>query len=122
MKKLIITKIAIILAVVMAVVILSCSSCTKAPQPNVVEVNIQGTSIVYNYAYGYEGKIYAIKDESTTILNIGARRLYYIQGASVYTDTITTMTIGLNKGYYNGSASTLNSDNMNIINIKNEKR
>lgn len=96
-------------------------SCTKAPRPNVVEVHVQQTNIVYNYAYGYEGKIYAIEPSTTTIINIEARRFYYIQGANVYTDSITNIEIRLNKGYYNGSFVTTNGDNGNITNIKNEK-
>lgn len=120
MKKLIIIK-----AIVMAAslfIIAMLHSCTQAPRPNVVEVQVQGVNITYNYAYGYESKIYAINNETTTMLNIGARRMYYIQGASVYTDSVVTMNINLSKGYYNGSAITLNGDKMNIINIKNEKR
>lgn len=120
MKKLIIIK-----AIVMAgslLLIAMLHSCTKAPQPNVITVNIQGHNVIYNYAYGYEDKIYAINSETTTILNIKARRMYYIQGANVYTDSVVTMNINLSKGYYNGSATTIDGDNINITNIKNEKR
>lgn len=121
MKKIILAKIAIILGVIMAIVILSCTSCTKKPTPNIVEANIQGVGVVWNYAYGYESKIYAIKDESTLILNLKAKRLYYIQDINVYTDTMVKMEMQLMKGYYNGFVSGSNGDNIKVINIKNEK-
>jgi len=102
-------------------IIVMLHSCIKAPHPNVVEVQVQGANIIYNYAYGYEGKIYAIDGESTTMVNMKARRLYYIQGTNVYTDTVTSQDINLNKDYYNGFFMTANGDKMIVVNIKNRK-
>lgn len=102
-------------------IIVMLHSCIKAPHPNVVEVQVQGVNIIYNYAYGYEGKIYAIDGESTTMVNMKARRLYYIQGTNVYTDTVTSQDINLNKDYYNGFFMTANGDKMIVVNIKNRK-
>lgn len=121
MSKLTISKIGIILAVVMAIVVLSCTSCTKTNRLNIVNASVQGVNITYNDNYGYESKIYAINNTSTTLINIKARRLYYIQGTNVYTDTIISQDIHLSNGYYNGLFITANGDKINIINVKNEK-
>ena len=96
---------------IIALIFLFAASCTKKEcGPSYVNVSVPelNININYDYYYKYDNKIYAINDTSTTIVNVEARRMYYVYNnyASVYTDSLIDM--------FRGEKGAV----INLINVK----